>query len=185
MNFELIPLCEEHKQQFKRDMQVSFQQGAVDGFGEMEEEILPESHIDRSLSAKGSIAYEAVVDGMPVGGAIVVIDKETQHNHLDFLFVKVGVQSKGVGQSIWNAIEKLHPETKVWETCTPYFEKRNIHFYVNRCGFHIVEFYNKNHPDPNDHDGYEMEEGTNKEYFEGMFRFEKIMKQTTSNLSKE
>jgi len=184
MNFELITLCEEHKQQFKRDMQVSFQQGAVDGFGEMEEEILPESHIDRSLSAKGSIAYEAVVDGMPVGGAIVVIDKETQHNHLDFLFVKVGVQSKGVGQSIWNVIEKLHPEAKVWETCTPYFEKRNIHFYVNCCGFHIVEFYNKNHPDPNDPNGYEMEEGTNKEYFEGMFRFEKIMKQTNSNLSK-
>ena len=26
---------------------------------------------------------------------------------------------------------------------TPYFEKRNIHFYVNRLGFHIVEFWNK------------------------------------------
>lgn len=29
------------------------------------------------------------------------------------------------------------------EPITPYFEKRNIHFYVNRCGFHIVEFWNK------------------------------------------
>ena len=29
------------------------------------------------------------------------------------------------------------------KTITPYFEKRNIHFYVNRCGFHIVEFWNK------------------------------------------
>ena len=37
----------------------------------------------------------------------------------------------------------MHPEIKVWETITPYFEKRNIHFYVNRCGFHIVEFWNK------------------------------------------
>ena len=26
--------------------------------------------------------------------------------------------------------------------------KRNIHFYVNRCGFHIVEFFNEKHPDP-------------------------------------
>lgn len=25
-------------------------------------------------------------------------------------------------------------------TCTPYFEKRNIHFYVNKCGFYIVEY---------------------------------------------
>lgn len=30
--------------------------------------------------------------------------------------------------------------------------KRNIHFYVNRCGFHIVEFFNSHHPDPNDPD---------------------------------
>ena len=41
------------------------------------------------------------------------------------------------------AVEAMHPEIKVWETITPYFEKRNIHFYVNRCGFHIVEVWNK------------------------------------------
>lgn len=176
MNFELTPLCKEHIHQFKRDMQEAFRQGAIERFGEMKEEILPESHIDRSLSAKGAIAYEAVSDGVSVGGAIVAIDEETQHNHLDFLFVRVGIQSKGIGQSIWNSIERLHPETKVWETCTPYFEKRNIHFYVNRCKFHIVEFYNKNHPDPNAPDEYEKEDGNNHEYFEGMFRFEKVMK---------
>ena len=34
---------------------------------------------------------------------------------------------------VW--LNGLHPEVKVWETVTPYFEKRNIHFYVNRCGF--------------------------------------------------
>ena len=28
-----------------------------------------------------------------------------------------------------------------------YFEVRNIHFYVNKCGFHIVEFFNEHHPD--------------------------------------
>lgn len=32
---------------------------------------------------------------------------------------------------------------------TPYFEKRNIHFYVNQCGFKIVEFFNEYHRDPN------------------------------------
>ena len=31
---------------------------------------------------------------------------------------------------------------------TPYFEKRNIHFYVNKCGFKIVAFYNERNPDP-------------------------------------
>ncbi|ADD42351.1 hypothetical protein Snas_2674 [Stackebrandtia nassauensis DSM 44728] len=28
--------------------------------------------------------------------------------------------------------------------------QRNIHFYVNKCGFHIVEFFNEHHPDPHD-----------------------------------
>ena len=99
----------------------------------------------------------------------VTIDKETNHNHLDFLFVKVGVQSKGIGQSIWKQIEDLYPNTKIWETCTPYFDKRNIHFYVNRLGFHIVEYFNEKHPDPN------MQLDCYKED-DGMFRFEKIMK---------
>lgn len=173
MDFKLIPLRNERLAQYKLDMQESFQQGAVEEFGPTEEQILPESHIDRSLSAKGAVAYEAIVDGESVGGAIVVIDSDTLHNHLDFLFVKVGIQSKGVGQQIWHALEKLHPQTKVWETCTPYFEKRNIHFYVNRCSFHIVEFYNKYHKDPNDPDI--TEELPDNEYFDGMFRFEKLM----------
>lgn len=89
----------------------------------MDAEILPEEDIDRSLNTKGSIAFKAMVDGEMVGGTIVVIDEETQHNHLDFLYVKYGAQSRGVGQAIWKALEKLHPDTKVWETVTPYFEK--------------------------------------------------------------
>lgn len=56
---------------------------------------------------------------------------------------------------------------------TPYFEKRNIHFYVNRCGFHIVEFYNSHHPDPNAPDEYEM--SMDDQFPDGMFRFEKVM----------
>ena len=67
----------------------------------------------------------------------------------------------------------LHPEVEVWETVTPYFETRNIHFYVNRCGFHIVEYYNKYHKNPNDHEepGVGMQDNT-----DGMFRFEKRMR---------
>lgn len=70
---------------------------------------------------------------------------------------------------MWDEIERLHPQTKVWETCTPYFEKRNIHFYVNKCGFHIVEFWNEKNPDLN------MTEDFISDGNEGMFRFEKKM----------
>lgn len=104
-----------------------------------------------------------------VGGAVVVINENTQHNHLDLLYVKSGIQAKGIGYSIWNAVEKLHPYTKVWETCTPYFEKRNIHFYVNKCGFHIVKFINEKNPESDLPEDFVGDGG------EGMFVFEKIM----------
>lgn len=72
---------------------------------------------------------------------------------LDLLFVSPKAYSKSIGYAAWCQFEKLHPQVTLWETVTPYFKKQNIHFYVNRCGFHIVEFYNSYHPDPNDPDG--------------------------------
>lgn len=171
MNFELLPIEQTDISKFKKDIQEAFQKGFEDVYGKTEGTVLPERDIDRSLNALGSIAYKAVVNGEMIGGAVVVIDEKTQHNHLDLLYVKYGTQTKGVGFSIWSKIEKLHPDTKVWETCTPYFEKRNIHFYVNKCGFHIVEFLNEHNPDPNTPEEFIGDGG------EGMFVFQKKMKE--------
>ena len=96
---------------------------------------------------------------------------EGDHGDLDILFVSPKAHSKGIGYAAWCAVEKLHPEVKIWETVTPYFEKRNIHFYVNRCGFYIVEFYNSHHPDP----GEPEDEQTGGNEMDGMFRFQKII----------
>lgn len=63
-------------------------------FGKCEETILPEKDIDQSLNGKGSVVYKAVLDGETVGGVIVAIDTETQHNHLDLLYVKVVYKEK-------------------------------------------------------------------------------------------
>ena len=148
MMIQLQVLSEAQLPAFKRDMQEAFQKGAEAEYGAITETILPESHIDASLNKPTSVAYAAMAAGQMLGGAIVQIDAATRHHHLDFLYVKHGTQSKGVGLSIWNAIERLYPDALVWETGTPYFEKRNIHFYVNKCGFHIVEFFNEKHPEP-------------------------------------
>ena len=72
-----------------------------------------------------------------------------------------------VQNRVIQAQAQLHPEVTVWETTTPYFEKRNIHFYVNRCGFHIVEYFNSRHPVPNDPDSDDTDS-------DGMFRFQKV-----------
>ena len=52
-----------------------------------------------------------------------------------------------------------------------YFEKRNIHFYVNSCGFHIVEFWNKYHHGPTVPD----EESENWSEDDEMFVFRKVI----------
>ncbi len=172
MRLELLLVQKDDLETYKADMQEAFQHGAVEGGYPMEDDavILPEADIDRSLSAKGSIAYKVMQDGEMVGGAIVVLDEEKQSGHLDFLYVKHSVQSKGIGKFMWFEIEKRHPNIRVWETCTPYFEKRNLHFYVNVCHFHVVDFWNKKHQDP--HSPFEEQEGEDED---GMFGFRKEM----------
>lgn len=167
MRFELCPVRMEELKQYKLDMQEAFQKGFENKYGKTDQMVLPEKDIDRSLNTEGAAVYKAVVDGEMAGGAVVVINEKTQHNHLDLLFVKYGTQSKGIGKKIWSELERLYPDTKVWETCTPYFEKRNIHFYVNVCGFHITEFFNEKHPMPDMPDDF-IGDGS-----EGFFRFEK------------
>ena len=120
MQIKLSPVGKAELAAYKKDMQHAFQMGTVNVFGETDKTVLPDGDIEDSLRKKGAIAYKAVADGETVGGAIVVIDEKTRHNHLDILYVKYGVQSKGIGQAIWKEIERLHPDTEVWETVTQY-----------------------------------------------------------------
>ena len=169
-NVSLVPLDDSDREQFIKDNQEAFNYGALEEFGqrddhfEEEGEIISHDTIARAID-KGA-AYRIIQDGKAVGGA--VIRTEYDHGELELLFVSPAVHSKGIGYAAWCEIEAMHPEVTVWETVTPYFEKRNIHFYVNRCGFHIVEFYHARHRDPNDEDS-ELSE---------MFRFEKILPST-------
>ena len=176
----LTPLAEEDREQFILDNQRAFKFGAIEEFGvrdthfEEEGEIISRKTIESSID-KG-IAYRIRENDKIVGGLVLTINEETQHNHLDLLFVSPEVHSEGIGMAAWKEVERLYPETEVWETCTPYFETRNIHFYVNKCGFHIVEFFNSHHPDPQDPEIGE-ENHYEEENFDGMFRFEKQMRE--------
>ena len=171
-NVILAPLEKEDRNQFILGNQEAFRYGAMEEFGlrdnhlEEDGEIISRKTIEASIDS--GTAYRIVQNGEKVGGVVVKV--EGTQGDWDLLFVASGVHSKGIGYAAWQAIETLYPEVEVWQTCTPYFEKRNIHFYVNRCGFHIVEFFNEKHPDPHAPEGGEDED------FDGMFRFEKVMK---------
>ena len=173
---ELKPLAPEDREQFILDNQEAFNYGALEEFGLRDDHFEGEGEIISRETIEASIddgeAYRIMRDGEPVGGVIIQVDGD--RGDLEILFVSPRVHSKGIGYAAWCAVEQLHPEVTVWETVTPYFEKRNIHFYVNRCGFHIVEFYNSHHPDPNDP---EMAEQMDEQFPEGMFRFEKRIEQ--------
>lgn len=172
-NVRLEPLTEEDRDRFILDNQRAFKYGALEEFGRRDEhfeddgEIISRDVIERSIET--GEAFRILADDEIVGGVVVRIDGE--HGDLDLLFVSPECHSHGIGYAAWCAVEKRYPQVRIWETVTPYFEKRNIHFYVNRCGFHIVEFFNPFHRDPNDPDGGEGQPQDD----DGMFRFEKVL----------
>ena len=180
MQISLIALKKDDREQFIIDNQRAFKYGALQEFGERDNhidddgEIISRKTIERCIDAPDSEVYRIIADGEKVGGAILKINKQTNHNELEILFVLPEYHSKGIGFGAWQAIEKMHSKTKVWETCTPYFDKRNVHFYVNKCGFNIDEFWCEyfapTHPMPDD-DEQSPDEGPDE-----MFHFIKVMK---------
>ena len=172
---ELKTLTPFDREQFIKDNQEAFNYGALEEFGRRDDhfeedgEIISRKTIERSLD--GGEAYRILCGNEKVGGLVIRVDGD--RGDLDLLFVSPKEHSRGIGCAAWRAVEKLHPEVAVWETVTPYFEKRNIHFYVNRCGFSIVEFFNSRHPDPH---SPEPTEQADDRFPLGMFRFEKRMR---------
>lgn len=168
MKFAALPKTAVPK--FKELMQEAFQQGYESVFGPCSATILPERDMDAALAAANGKAHVALDEaGAILAGAVVSVDVATGHGHLEFLFVTCGMQNKGIGHELWKYIERTYPEITVWKTVTPYFDKRNIHFYVNKLHFHIVEFiYQRN-------EGYNGKDEFMGEGGEGMFVFEKRM----------
>ncbi len=172
----LVPLKKDDREQFILDNQESFKFGAMEEFGLLDDhdnddgEIISRETIEKCIDDPSNETYRIVLDGTNVGGVILKIDKNTNHNHLEIFFTSPRVHSRGIGYGAWLEIEALHPETEVWETCTPYFDKRNLHFYINKCGFSAVEFFCMKNIDPNDPCD-DPSEGPDE-----MFRFEKKMK---------
>ena len=179
-NVTLVPLNCEDREQFILDNQWAFKYGALEEFGKRDDhidddgEIISRHTIERCIDNPQNETYRIVINGKNVGGVILKIDKETNYNELEILFVSPKEHTKGIGYGAWLAVEALHPETKVWKTCTPYFEKRNIHFYINKCGFKIDEFWCEYfHPTHKPYDDKHEEE---KEGPDEMFHFIKIMR---------
>lgn len=163
---------------FQKNLQEAFSVAVIEHFGDSESEPIPsDDDIQASFHAPGAVIYHILLNREKVGGAVLNINDKTQHNSLGFFYVSPECHGHGIGYAAWKAIEAQYPETEVWETGTPYFEKRNIYFYINKCGFHIVEFYNEHHPDPHEPSGRGgLKANPHQPFDDGFFRFEKVMK---------
>lgn len=172
---ELILLQPADREQFIKDNQWAFKYGALEEFGkrndqfEEDDEIIARQTIENCIDQ--GTAYRIWQNGQKAGGAVVNVKGD--RGSLELLFVNPTIHSRGIGYAAWRAIEQMYPKVKVWETITPYFETRNIHFYVNKCGFKIVEFYNPLHPEPSLVNVETGDTSGTEEWLD--FRFEKRM----------
>lgn len=106
---------------------------------------------------ENSTSYCIYLGEVLVGGTVLWIN-ENNENYLGCLFIDVDYEDKGIGMRVWNKIEEMYPETKIWRTETPIFSRRNHNFYINKCGFHLVKIENP------------------KDWHEGSFLLEKVIK---------
>ncbi len=180
-NVTLARLRPEDREQFIRDNQEAFNYGAMEEFGlrddhvEGDGQVISRETIEESIDGEGAEAWRILHEGKAAGGLILRLEPEKKRGELEILFTAPEKHGQGVGFGAWKAVEALHPEVEVWETCTPYFETRNIHFYINKCGFAAVEFFCPGHPDP--HFPAEFQGSDFGGEDRGMmFRFEKRMK---------
>lgn len=161
---------------FAKKLQEAFAIAVVKTFGPWDGGPIPfDRDLWESFDAPGAAVYHVLLNDQRVGGVVLRIDEKTQHNSLDLFFISPEHHSHGLGLAAWKAVEEKYPDTLVWETITPYFEVRNIHFYVNKCSFHIVEFYNQYHTDPR-MSRPECQDGDPMPGTDNYFRFEKIMR---------
>ena len=153
---------------FKRRLREELSQAARELFPDFADTALTEGDVDGALGAPGAEALQIWCDGEQVGGAVVT--GEGTHMLLDFIYIDAGRRARQLGLAAWNALEARYPQATHWELCTPYRARRNIHFYVNKCGFCVTEYYNSRHPDPH---WPQDELGDSSDDDGGMFKLEK------------
>ena len=171
MNVKLRKIQPQEIGLFQQEMKRAFEQGVMDRFGTLDAApIPPVNEVDEALQSTGFDVFMIIADGVPSGGAIIKQEKHKKYS-LDLLFIFKNHLNRKISSAAWQAIENHYPDAELRETYTPYFDRRNIHFYLNKCGFKIVEFFCEAHRE--DHDLTEEFKDIKSSVF---FRFEKLLK---------
>lgn len=165
---ELIHVKNDEKDKFKQNARDAFLKGLAEAFPSYEnpEKIAPipsNEDFDESLYSENIHIYWIYIQKVNVGGVILEIDSIKGENNVDILFINATAQGLGIGTKVWSEIENYFPNTSIWKLSTPYFEKRNIKFYLENCNFYITGMHTHSF----------CIDSINKEF--DFFDFEKVM----------
>lgn len=167
----LVPVSEDEFDSFFDRLRTAFTEAVRLKYPDFLGSVPAKRDIDEALDDPTAEMLSIVYDGRSVGGA--VITGGDVHKTLEFIFIDPDQQNLHLGQAAWQAIEARYPTAQIWELVTAYHEKRNIHFYVNKCGFHIVEYFNEYHDDPDFSQDEAADDYPGSD--DGLFRFEKVL----------
>ena len=132
LDIELKPVIPKEYPTFIKNLQEAFSPAIIEKFGT--NEYLPSKNdILSSLTAKNAEVFHIIYNNQCASGVVLMIDKNTHYNSLDLFFISPKYHGDGLGLATWKTIEKKYPDTITWRTITPYFEQRNIHFYMMNC----------------------------------------------------
>lgn len=110
--------------------------GYIDECGPTEEE---RETLEDDFFGENGASYKILQNGILIGGAFLIFTPESHKGELVLFGLEPSCHGRGLGQKIWRYIEQIYSDIEVWELVTPTFALRNVAFYVNKCGFHIVE----------------------------------------------
>lgn len=80
-----------------------------------------------------------IKNGEKFAGGAIVEDMGNHISEIAIFFLTVEYQSKGIGRAALDMVEAYFTDTEVFHLITPSQVVRNTVFYVNKCGYHIVE----------------------------------------------
>ncbi len=83
--------------EFQKKLQEAFAIAVIETFGDCEDGPIPsDNDVQESFNAPGAVVYHILQDGKNVGGAVVRINSQTNHNSLDLFYVSPEYHSQGL-----------------------------------------------------------------------------------------
>lgn len=112
-----------------------FEGGVLPGPPEGEKE----SHTWRACYEKRDFQLASVYDGENLIGGARMRYLSDITAEMELFFICPEYQDKGIGAEAFLKVENMFPEIRIWCLLTPTEVVRNAAFYINKCGYKIVE----------------------------------------------